>query len=126
MLENTSSAATSQDDSDSDDECESGEGDIRCMIACSPYMNTLYETYDCHIVDQLISKLDKEKTKYKKFFKNFFEYSLNTSIAAKNRDNELVDHISKLRANLMKEYQQIYIQEEMNKDESDDSDDYSD
>ncbi|KAI7849681.1 hypothetical protein BDC45DRAFT_573732 [Circinella umbellata] len=45
------------------------------------------------------------------------------------RDNELVDHISKLRANLMKKCQQIYIQEEINKNESDysnDSDEYSD
>ncbi|KAG2215484.1 hypothetical protein INT45_006338 [Circinella minor] len=99
MLENTSSAATLQGDSDSDDECESGEGDFMCMIAYRPYMNILYETYGCNFVDTLISKLDKEKAKYKKFFKNFFEYSLNTSIAVKNGDKELVDHISKLRAN---------------------------
>ncbi|KAI7860386.1 hypothetical protein BDC45DRAFT_563560 [Circinella umbellata] len=123
MLKNTSSAATSQGGSDNDDECESGEGDFMCMIACRPCMDTIYETYGCSFVDELINKLEEEKSKYKKFFKNFFEYSLNTSIAIKNGDKELVDHISKLRANLMKEYQQIYIQEEMNKD---DSDEYSD
>ena len=93
--------------------------------ACSHCIDTIYETYICSFVDEIIRKLKKEKSKYKKFSKNFFKYSLNTSIAVKNGDNELVDHISKLRANLMKEYQQ----EKMNKDESDyldDLDEYSD
>ena len=66
-----------------------------CMIACRPYIKTICEIYDCHFVDKIISKLYKEKVKYKRFFESFFEYSLNTSIAVKKGDNKLVDHISR-------------------------------
>ena len=62
-----SSAATSQGDSHSSNECESGQGEFTCMIACSPYMDTIYETYGCSFVHQIINRLEKEKYKY-----NFF------------------------------------------------------
>ncbi|KAI7851342.1 hypothetical protein BDC45DRAFT_538421 [Circinella umbellata] len=49
--------------SDSSDECESGQEEFMCMIACSPCMNTIYETYSCSFVDEIIRKLEKEKSK---------------------------------------------------------------
>ncbi|KAG2215865.1 hypothetical protein INT45_004468 [Circinella minor] len=119
MLEiNTFSAATSQGDSDMG-VCESEQGEFICMIACANCMDTLYNNYGCHFVDELINKLEKEKIKYKRFFKNFFEYHINNSIASERDDTQIIEYCSNKLDKLIETYQELYIKEQQNDEYTD-------